>query len=179
MSFFEDAFIGAKEIGSAVSKKTGQLVDTAKLRMTAADINNEINKRYEALGKAVYEARKSGTDIDGIIGECVVSIDALNDRLDEVNDRLAGMKNRTCCTSCGASIDTQALYCSRCGAKIEPRRRTPTDRRPEPAAAQTAAKAETLSRLCSICLKVTVITCAVFNLAQLACAEVLLPFALN
>jgi len=131
MSFFEDAIIGAKEIGSAVSKKTGQIVDTAKLRMSAAEINNEIAKRYEALGKAVYEAKKTGVSIDGIIDECIVSIDALNDRLDEVNDRIAGMKNKVSCTCCGAAMDPQALYCSRCGARIEQRKRTSGDRREE------------------------------------------------
>lgn len=123
MSFFEDAFLGAKEFGSAVSKKTGQLVDTAKLRVSAAEINNDINKRYEALGKAVYEARKSGVSIDGIIDECVISIDALNDRLDEVSARIAGMKNKVCCTSCGAAMTQDSLYCSRCGARIEQKKR--------------------------------------------------------
>lgn len=140
MSFFEDAFLGAKEIGSAVSKKTGQLMDTAKLRVSAAEINNEINKRYQELGRAVYEAEKSGVTIDGIIGECVISIDALNDRLDEVNARIAGMKNKVCCASCGADMDPKALYCSRCGARIEQKRRTPTDRKAEPAADGTAVE---------------------------------------
>lgn len=123
MSFFEDAFLGAKEIGSAVSKKTGQLVDTAKLRVSAAEINNDINKRYEELGKAVYDARKSGVSIDGIIDECVIGIDALNDRLDEVKARIASMQNKVCCPSCGASMAQNALYCSRCGIRIEQKKR--------------------------------------------------------
>jgi len=142
MSFFEDAIIGAKDFGSAVSRKTGKLVDSAKLRVSAADINNDIKKRYELLGKAVYEARKSGTSIDGIIDECVVSIDALMDRLDEVNDRIAGLQNKAHCTSCGAAMDQKSLYCSRCGARIEPKKRTVNDVKTETAAAETDAAAE-------------------------------------
>ncbi len=140
MSIFEDAILGARDLGSAVSKKTGKLVDSAKLRVSAAEINNEIKKRYEALGKAVYRARKSGTSINGIIDECVAGIDALNDRLDEVNGRIAGMQNKVCCTSCGATMDPKALYCSRCGARIEPRKRTVHNAQPEPeSAAQETA----------------------------------------
>lgn len=124
MSFFEDAVISAKGFGSAVSKKTGQLMDTAKLRVTAADITSEINNRYKALGRAVYEARKSGGDIDGIVDECVTAIDALNDRLDEVNRRIAELQNKVCCPSCGAALEQKSLYCSRCGARIEQKPRT-------------------------------------------------------
>ena len=132
MSIFEDAILGAKDLGSAVGKKTGKLVDTAKLRVNAAEINSEIKKRYEELGRAVYEARKSDTSIDGIIDECVVSIDELNDRLDEVKERIAGLKNKISCPSCGASMDPGSLYCSRCGARIEPKRRTVNNVKSEP-----------------------------------------------
>ncbi len=140
MSFFEDAIIGVKDLGTAVGKKTGKMVDTAKLRMSAAEISSEIKKRYELLGKAVYEARKSDTSIDGIVDECVVSIDALMDRLDEVNDRIAGLSNKISCPSCGATLDQKSLYCSRCGARIDTRRRTAAPRAEQ--TAEEAAKEE-------------------------------------
>ncbi len=124
MSFFEDAVISAKGFGSAVSKKTGQLMDTAKLKVHAADITSEINNRCKALGKAVYEARKSGGDIDSIVDECVTAIDALHDRLDEINRRIAELQNKVCCTSCGATMDPKSLYCSRCGARIDRKNKT-------------------------------------------------------
>jgi len=123
MSFFEDAVLSAKGFGSAVSKKTGQFVDITKLRVNAADINGEINNRYKALGKAVYEARKSGADISGIVEECVSGIDALHDRLDEVNRAIAELQNKVCCPSCGATMEPKSLFCSRCGARMEPGRK--------------------------------------------------------
>ncbi|MBE6760224.1 MAG: zinc-ribbon domain-containing protein [Ruminococcaceae bacterium] len=135
MSFFDDAVSGAKDFGSAVSKKTGKLVDTARLKMNAADITGELNNRYKALGKAVYDARKSGTDIDGIIDECVKSIDALNERLDEVRRKIAGMKNKVICSSCGAAIEPRSVYCSRCGVRMEAgqkKARQPKDDVPAP-----------------------------------------------
>ncbi len=124
MSFFDDAVSGAKDFGSAVSKKTGQLVDTAKLKVTASDLTGEINKRYKALGKAVYDARKSGTDIDGIVDECVRSIDTLNERLDEVRRRIAALKNKVICSACGAAMEPKSIYCSRCGSRMEAKSKT-------------------------------------------------------
>lgn len=118
MSFFEDAFISVKDFGSAVSRKTGQMVDVTKLKMSAAEISNEISNRYKALGKAIYDAQKSGVSIEGIIAECVSSIDALNERLDAVNSRIAGLQNKISCKSCGATLDPKAVFCSRCGARI-------------------------------------------------------------
>ncbi len=119
MSFFDDAVISAKGFGSAVSRKTGQLVDTAKLRVTAADISADINNRYKALGKAVYDARRDGADPEEVIAECTAAIDALHDRLDEVNRRIAELQNKLCCTSCGAVVAQKSLYCSRCGARVD------------------------------------------------------------
>jgi len=134
MSFFDDAVSGAKDLGSTVSRKTGQLVDTAKLKVSAADITGEIKKSYKALGKAVYEAKKSGADIDGIVDECVKNIDTLNERLDEVRRRIAALKNKVLCPSCGAAVETKAIYCSRCGARMETKRRSArADREEAPA----------------------------------------------
>lgn len=118
MSFFEDTLLAVKSAAGTVCKKTGRVVDMSKLRLTAAEITKEIDSRYEALGRLVYDSRKAGTDIDGLIEECTRSIDALYTRLDEVNNRIARMKDKKYCETCGAIIDKNALFCSRCGSRI-------------------------------------------------------------
>ncbi len=60
MSVLDDMIVNAKSAADAVGKTASKLVDISKLRISAADLNAEINKKYEALGRAVYEARKSG-----------------------------------------------------------------------------------------------------------------------
>lgn len=131
MSFFEDAFSSAKDFGSTVSRKTGQLVDVTKLKVNAADITSEINKRYKALGKAVYDAQKTGVSIDGIMEKCVADIDALNERLTDIKHRIAELQNKVCCPACGEAMDTRSIYCSRCGARMEEKRRASRPRREE------------------------------------------------
>ena len=53
MGLFEDVVVNAKEAVNAVGKKAGQMVDISKLRLSAADLNNEISKRFEALGRVI------------------------------------------------------------------------------------------------------------------------------
>ena len=119
MTFFEDALLAAKNAAGTVYEKTGRVVDISKLRLSAAEITKEIERRYEALGRLVYDSQKEGTDISGLIEECARSIDALYTRLDEVNSRIAKLKDKKYCGVCGAIIERNALYCSRCGSRVE------------------------------------------------------------
>ena len=136
MTFFEDALLAAKNAAGTVYEKTGRVVDISKLRLSAAEITKEIERRYEALGRLVYDSQKEGTDISGLIEECARSIDALYTRLDEVNGRIAKLKDKKYCSVCGAIIERNALYCSRCGSRVEVK--------PEASEqAQTAAPSET------------------------------------
>lgn len=120
MSIFEDTVLGVKDLGTSVSKKAGDLIDVSRLKVSAAELRKEIGKRYEALGRIVYDSKKSGTEIDGIVSECAASIDALYSRLDEVNKKIADRQNKVYCPACGAMVDKKALYCSRCGQRLEP-----------------------------------------------------------
>lgn len=119
MGIFEDVMFNAKSAAATVGKKAGLLVDISKLRMNAAELNNEISKRYEALGRVVYEAAKEEQDVKGLIDECVISIDALYLRLDEVNEKINRLQNKAVCPICSAENAESALYCSQCGSKLK------------------------------------------------------------
>lgn len=119
MGIFEDVMSNAKSAATTVGKKAGRLVDISKLRMNANELNNEINKRYEALGRVVYNAAKEEQDIKGLIDECVISIDALYLRLDEVNDKINRLQNKTVCPICSAENPESSMFCSQCGNKLK------------------------------------------------------------
>ncbi|MGN0474511.1 MAG: zinc-ribbon domain-containing protein [Acutalibacteraceae bacterium] len=118
MGIFEDVMSNAKSAAVNVGKKAGRLVDISKLRMSAAELNNEINKRYEALGRVVYNAAKEEQDVKGLIDECAISIDALYLRLDEVNEKINRLQNKTVCPVCSAQNPESSMYCSQCGNKL-------------------------------------------------------------
>ena len=58
MGLLEDVVYNAKAAVNAVGQKAGQIVDISKLRLNTADLNNEISKRFESLGRIVYDAKK-------------------------------------------------------------------------------------------------------------------------
>lgn len=118
MGIFEDVMSNAKSAAANVGKKAGRLVDISKLRMNAAELNNEINKRYEALGRVVYNAAKEEQDVKGLIDECAISIDSLYLRLDEVNEKINRLQNKTVCPVCSAENPESSMYCSHCGNKL-------------------------------------------------------------
>lgn len=119
MSIWEDAVLGAKSVTAAVSEKAGKMVDVGRLRLSAAELSRNIAERYEALGKAVYDAKKAGGEVDGLIAAGVNGIDTLYARLDDVNMKIARLREKKYCVHCGATVEENAFFCSRCGSRIE------------------------------------------------------------
>lgn len=118
MGLLEDVVYNARAAVNAVGQKAGQIVDISKLRLNAADLNNEISKRFESLGRIVYDAQKTENSSADLVEECVAAIDDLYQQLDDVNDQIAIARNRIKCKSCGYENTQEAVYCSRCGAKL-------------------------------------------------------------
>jgi ribosomal protein L40E len=118
MGLFEDVVINAKNAATAVGEKANQIMDISKLRINAADLNNEISKRFEALGRV--DSKKTGASSDELIGECVAAIDELYEQLDAVNEQLAAKRSRIPCKKCGQENPVGAAYCSKCGQKLQP-----------------------------------------------------------
>ncbi|MCL2486462.1 MAG: zinc ribbon domain-containing protein [Oscillospiraceae bacterium] len=118
MSSFDNIVSGAKTAAEAVGKKATTLVDISRMKISAADIRNEINKRYESLGRAVYNSRKDGQDFESLAAECEESIDALYDRLERVNQKIDELSDKNVCDSCGSRVAKDALFCPKCGTEL-------------------------------------------------------------
>jgi ABC-type transporter Mla subunit MlaD len=118
MGLFEDVVVNAKSAVDVVGKKAGKFVDVSKLRINAADINNEISRKFEELGRAVYEAAKDGSDTSNAVSEHSAEINDLYDQLNAVNAQLASARERLICKNCGNENVQGATYCSKCGAKL-------------------------------------------------------------
>ncbi len=118
MGLLDDVIVNAKSAADAVGKRATQFVDVSKLRISAADLNNEISKRFESLGRAAYEAKKTDNDASDLTAESVKAIDELYEQLDAVNAQLAAAREKMICKNCGQENAQDAVYCSRCGRKL-------------------------------------------------------------
>lgn len=118
MSMFDDVVVNAKSAANAVGKKASQLLDLSKLRISAADLNGEINKKFKVLGRLVYDARKSGEDPAEEIASVSGEIDELMEQLDAVNAQLSAAHAKVVCGFCGQENFQDAIFCSRCGHRL-------------------------------------------------------------
>ena len=118
MGVFEDVVINARSAAETVGKEAGRWVDISRLRFSAAEIQKEISKRLENLGRMVYDSRKSGSPVDISFDGQIESIDALYKRLDEVNEKINILRKKTVCLKCGFDNAEDSVFCSRCGTKL-------------------------------------------------------------
>lgn len=113
MGIFDDVVVNAKSAANVVSKKAGDFYDISKLKLSAASIRGELNKKFRAFGEAVYNGEP-----EAVTSDLRNQIDELKESLKEVNEMLNTAKNQTTCPVCSAPVTKGAQYCSACGAAI-------------------------------------------------------------
>jgi ribosomal protein L40E len=118
MSVFDDVVVNAKSAANAVGKQASKLMDLSRLRLSAADLNGEINKKFKALGRAVYDARKAGADSAETVAAASAEIDELMEQLEAVNAQLASAHAKVVCGYCGQENSQEAVFCSKCGHRL-------------------------------------------------------------
>ncbi len=118
MGTFEEILNKAKRGAEMVGQKTGDFVEVTKLKMAASDIEKEIAATFEGLGRLVYDAQKSDEDVSEMIQDCIDSIDELQEASEAIHEQIYSYKNLHRCVVCGAVIDKEAAFCSKCGAPL-------------------------------------------------------------
>lgn len=118
MGIFDDVITNAKSAAQTVGKVAGQFVDMSKLRLNLAELNGEINKRYQELGQFIYEAKKAGEADEVELAEKIAVLDELYAQFGAVSAQLATLQNKVTCPSCGKKLDMGAMFCSHCGMRL-------------------------------------------------------------
>ena len=119
MGIFDDVVVNAKSAAQTVGKMAGQFVDMSKLRINMSELNGEITKRYQELGRFIYEAKKAGSADEAELADQIAGIDDLYAQLSAVSAQYASMQNKVTCPACGKQMPTDSMFCSHCGAKLE------------------------------------------------------------
>ena len=89
MEFFDEAVGKAKDIFDVACKKTGEAVNTGKLKLEIATIETKMAKDFETLGKIYFESIKDSEDLDSatakirdLIAEKQNKIEAIKEELE-------------------------------------------------------------------------------------------------
>lgn len=110
----------ATDTYNTVADKSGKLIEDAKIKINISDKETDIEKIYEELGKTVYDMYKSGEDVGKVFTKECKKIDNIKSEIEEMNKKLLFNKGLRNCSSCGAVISTECVFCSKCGQKQKP-----------------------------------------------------------
>lgn len=116
MDFFTKLGETISEAGKDVSRKAKDMTGIAKLNMDMKAKEDYINKQYAAIGKQYYELHKD--DEEPLFEEMSLIREAEEEIL-RMEQELADLKGLKKCPSCGAAMEQEAQFCSKCGAKYE------------------------------------------------------------
>jgi len=123
MNTFENLFYEfkgkAKDMYGVASKATNDAVEMGKVRYQIKQTQWDIEKTYAKLGEIVYASKKNGDDYEDALTLAVAEVDILQEKLDELADRLRAYRNVGKCPSCGKENGNEACFCSRCGTTLE------------------------------------------------------------
>ncbi len=118
MTTVEEILCKAKDIADAAGKKTGELMSLTKLKFEAAETARTIELKMEKIGRIVYESHISGENCDAALETLFVDVAALEEKADDLADRIAELRRTKTCASCGKNNRADAAFCQNCGEKL-------------------------------------------------------------
>lgn len=116
--FIDEFVFMAKNAADAASKKTGEVVETGKLKYQQKQSEWDLEKAYAKLGAIYYESKHSDEDLTDAILLATSEINELKAKIDRIEDSLRSYRKVKKCEKCGKDNDAGAQYCSRCGSPL-------------------------------------------------------------
>ena len=89
---FDEVLDKVRSAADITGKKTTEMVELGKLKYKAKQVSWELERTYSKLGVIVYEAKKGSGDFGSVIDVAVEEIDALNLKLDELEEKIRNFK---------------------------------------------------------------------------------------
>ena len=113
MGFFNDLTKKTSETTSKITKET-------KLKLKISENKGKINDLYEEIGKKVYENHiKEIKDNNNDIEKICKQIDEICIQIEEARKEILTLNKKRNCPKCFAEIDTDFVYCPKCGERQE------------------------------------------------------------
>jgi ribosomal protein L37E len=129
MADFFDKIMGSINKGvDAVSSKGKELIETTRLRAKIRDVESNIQNRFNALGKKVFEmVNKEILTDENLKADCG-EITALYKKIAEYEEAIKQVEletlrmrrgaESTACKKCGAPYKASDKFCSSCGSAL-------------------------------------------------------------
>lgn len=118
MGFVDEAVVKAKEVFDVAAKKTGDVVETQKLKFKATQLKADMTKDFEELGREYFAQIKEGLDATEKAQTLVANIEAKNNEYIELQEQIDEYRNVNVCQNCKAKNSKDAVFCNKCGQQL-------------------------------------------------------------
>ena len=119
MGFMDKVLDTARSAANAASEKAGEVYEIGKLKLQLSGLNSDLEKAYAQLGRLEYDAKKNGNDNSLLIDACITELDSLHEDIDSLIAEISAATGEKTSPHCGESVAAEAVYCSKCGAKMD------------------------------------------------------------
>lgn len=120
MDFFSKLGKKASETYQITKEKAATLTEELKLKGQINDAKDKIEDLYKEIGQKVFEEIKAGNDVvREEISEKIEEISKLQEKIEKTQVEILALKKLKKCASCGAELELDSEFCSKCGLKQE------------------------------------------------------------
>lgn len=118
MDFFNKLSKKTSEAFETAKEKTTKISGELKLKSKISDCKDKIEEQYKEIGKIVYEKMKIGEDAskEEVTPKCE-EIERLKNEIEKAQAEILALKDIKKCSDCGAELELDAEFCSKCGSK--------------------------------------------------------------
>ena len=117
MDFFTEMKRSLESTGKQVAKKTKDFSESLQLKSKIAAEKDALETMYRSIGRQVYE---HATEEEAErFAEEFLSIQKTLKRKAELEEELAVLEGAVYCEECGAKLDRNPVFCSRCGSRVQ------------------------------------------------------------
>lgn len=124
-------------IGKNISNKGKEISRKAKIMSETSSLNNiikgeecKIDTQYKLMGKMYFDKYSSSPE-----QEFVPAIEAIKNSMEKINEtkqEIIKIRSQFCCPECGTAFKNDAVFCSKCGAKLPEKQKSQPAVSPQP-----------------------------------------------
>lgn len=125
MSYFEKIGNSISDKGREISQKVKAFSETSSLNNVIKNEQHKIDTNYKMMGKLYFE--KFGDCPSEEFSESISAVKASLKKISETQEQITMIRNRNCCQKCGAPFKIDAVFCSKCGARVKEEKAKPEE----------------------------------------------------